>query len=56
MFCPHRQATLGINDYSNTHTTVVLTGCPVGQETDRTVPVMELKSLDGMMFVFEILT
>ena len=58
MSYPHRRATCGVNDSSKTAMTAMLTGCPVGQEPgcDRTVPVTELKSLDGMMFVLEMPT
>ena len=56
MSYPHRGATRGVNDSPNTEMTAMLAGCPVGQEPDCTVPFTEVKSLDGIMFVLEILT
>ena len=56
MSYPHMRATRGVNDPSDTAKTAMLTGCPVGQEPDCTVPVTEVKSLDGIIFVLAMLT
>lgn len=58
MFYPHMRAIRDVNNSSDTAKTVMLTGCPVGHEPDCTerdctVPVADVKSLDGMTFVLE---
>ncbi len=55
MSYPRKRAIFGVNEFPGTKMIALLTGCPVGQEPDWTVPVTEVKSLDGITFLLAIL-
>lgn len=55
MSYPRKQATLTVDKFPDTKMAAMLTGCPVGQELGCTVPVTEVKSLDGITFLLAIL-